>query len=184
MYGYEYEDDILLILRLLKYLHEQDPKTAERLSAYWGELDLDYPFDMAEGILWEIFSNAEFDEDLESETTVTTISHPIIDRLYELGRELEGIQGKHRGSWHQKIHDIAEFFIYGASYSVADLNMSVISGTVKIQVRYSYDCYDSIRFGNSLIDVLLYCQQEHERLKKLIERAEQDADTEFREEAA
>lgn len=184
MYGYDYESDVLLLLRLLKYLHEQDPKTAERLSAYWEKIDPEFLFDTVENILWEIFSDVEFDEDPEWEATIATFSHPVIDRLYELGRRLERSQGRHRGSWQQKIHDIVEFFICGASYSIAELNVRATDGNVKIKVRYSYDCYDPVPFGNSLVDVLLYCQQENERLEKLIEQAEKDADTELGEEAA
>ena len=39
MYGYEYEFDFLLCLRLLKFLHMQSPEAAKRVVEIYKELD-------------------------------------------------------------------------------------------------------------------------------------------------
>ena len=39
MYGYEYEFDFLLCLRLLKFLHMQSPESAKRVIEIYKEVD-------------------------------------------------------------------------------------------------------------------------------------------------
>ena len=87
MYGYEYEFDFLLCLRLLKFLHMQSPEAAKRVVEIYKELDTEEIGIVMEEILWDIFSDAEFDTDEFNELTIVYFSHRDIDRLYELGRQ-------------------------------------------------------------------------------------------------
>ena len=41
MYGYEYEYDFLLCLRLLKFLHMQSPELAKRIVEIYKEVDVE-----------------------------------------------------------------------------------------------------------------------------------------------
>lgn len=182
MYDYDYESEVLLVLRLLKYLREQDQDAAKALIERQKIFDADMMYELAEYIIWEIFADVEFDSDPEWENSIASFSHPIIDRLYELGCHLSSIQGRSSGSWQRKIHDVVEFYTCGASYSVVGLSVTAVGGNVQIKTTFSIDCYEPILFGNSLVDVLLYCQRECLRLEDEIKRVEEE--TEQREEAA
>ena len=59
MYGYEYEFDFLLCLRLLKFLHMQSPESAKRVIEIYKEVDTEEIDIVMEEILWDIFSDAE-----------------------------------------------------------------------------------------------------------------------------
>lgn len=84
MYGYRYEEDILHILRLLKFLHMQNPKVTARILAGRQEETEDDLYTLAEDILWELFDDVEFDTDEMDETTVVAFSHPLIDKFLSL----------------------------------------------------------------------------------------------------
>ena len=74
MYGYEYEFDVLLGLRLLKFLHMQSPETAKRVIEVYKELDEDEMCVVIEEILWDIFEDVTFDLDEMDETTIVYFS--------------------------------------------------------------------------------------------------------------
>ena len=94
MYGYEYEFDFLLCLRLLKFLHMQSPEAAKRVVEIYKELGTEEIGIVMEEILWDIFSDAEFDTDEFNELTIVYFSHRDIDRLYELGRQESARHGR------------------------------------------------------------------------------------------
>ena len=106
MYGYEYEFDFLLCLRLLKFLHMQSPESAKRVIEIYKEVDTEEIGIVMEEILWDIFSDAEFDTDEFNELTIVYFSHR----------------------------------------------------------------YEPILFGNTLIDMVLYCQRDLRRLEARMEK--------------
>ena len=184
MYDYDYETDVLLVLRLLKYLQEQDQTTATSLIQWQKKFDPDMMYELAESIIWEIFADVEFESDTDWENSIANFSHPIIDRLYELGGRLNRIQGRPAGSWQRKIHDIVEFYVCGASYSIMDLNVTAIESFIQIKVLFSPDCYEPLLFGNSMVDVLLCCQRECQRLEGLLQLEGEITESQGGEEAA
>lgn len=184
MYDYDYEEDILLILRLLKFLHGQDPEAAKKLVGIFKEFTPDEMYELTDLVLWEIFDGVVFDSAPDDESSIVTISHPAIDRLYELGQRLESARGRFAVGWLQKIHDIVEFFVCGASNSVYSLELRFFGSRVELQMRLSPDCYEPILLGNSLVDVLLYAQRESAWLERLVSQAEREQEREMRKEAA
>lgn len=185
MYDYEYEEDILYVLRLLKFLHEQDPAEAERLARHYTKfVPFDDVYDLTESLLWSIFEDVDFDTDEEWDAAIVRFSHPTINRLYGLSRELDQLRGGCSGGWQKKIRDVLEFFLLGASRSVSDFHVNFPGGRVKIEVRLSSDCYEPFLFANSLVDALLYFQRECSRLDELIRQAKDARDTEYGREAA
>jgi len=178
MYDYDYEADILLVLRLLKFLKEQDPQAAANMTKLYEEWGLDELYELPEIILWEIFDDVTFDEDPEFETSIVTFSHPVFDRLCELGQQLEALRGRIAGGWQRKIQDILEFFACGASYSVDCLQMRFIGGKGTVDIHFSGNCYEPVYFANSLVDALLYCKRECLRLEEMIKDLKQNRETE------
>ena len=50
MYNYDYEADVLLFLRLAKYLHSQNPAALEKILEMYADFDLAFLFELCESI--------------------------------------------------------------------------------------------------------------------------------------
>lgn len=166
MYGYEYEFDFLLCLRLLKFLYMQSPELAKRIIEIYKEVDVEEIGIVMEEILWDIFSDVTFDSDDLDELTIVFFSHPDIDRLYELGRQEADRSGRIANAWRRKIQDIAEFYLLGPTNSIFQLSHHFSTKGVVFEAKLSPDCYEPILFGNTLIDMVLCCQRDLRRLEE------------------
>lgn len=179
MYGYEYEEYILRILRLAKYLHQQDPGELNAVLRIFDEpFNEDMMYEVIEALIWGIFSDVVFDTDPETDGDVNTFSHPLIKRFCALSKEWSMEQGYIADAWLKKLSDIAEFYLIGTGHSVWNMECRPAGTSARIKVWFSLDCYDSLEFGNALVDMLLHLQRENERLEGLL------ADFKRREEAA
>ena len=98
MYGYEYENNVLLALRLLKFLYQQDPVALKDLLER-TDCDSENLESCAAMSIWEIFSDVTFDLDLEWETEKAAFSHPTIDKFYDLGTRWCAAQNIHQNAW-------------------------------------------------------------------------------------
>lgn len=163
MYDYEYEDNVLLCLRLLKFLHTDQPKVL-------GEIIKDYPVadeeDM-ERIVSEMMLTV-FDEgapDGEDDMMTVRFSHDHIDRLYARGCQDSGLFPFRINAWQEKIKDIFLLYVADASYSVFDVHYRFSGTNVKIDITLSPDCYTPNIFLNTFINMILYCQRELERIE-------------------
>ena len=108
MYGIEYEDDILLLLRMIKFLHMQSPDAAHIFCQSHPVVDMEELLMVIDEVMWDIFDDVNFFFDEEYEATVVQCSHPVIDRLYELGRASDPKHGSRQSVWSKKLHDISE----------------------------------------------------------------------------
>lgn len=106
MYGIEYEDDILLLLRMIKFLHMQSPDAAHIFCQSHPVVDMEELLMVIDEVMWDIFDDVNFFFDEEYEATVVQCSHPVIDRLYELGRASDPKHGSRQSVWSKKLHDI------------------------------------------------------------------------------
>lgn len=184
MYDYEYEEDVLLTLRLLKYLQETNPARAREAVELFQTLDPEDPYELIEYTFWDFFTDTISLSDEDEGITTVAFSHPEINRFYTLAVQLELMKGQQSGANQKKVHDVVEFFLCGASYSVYDFSIRVVGASVIINLRLSPDCYEPLPFFNSFIDMLLYFRQESRRLEKLIRLEEEKAEDLPREEAA
>lgn len=99
MYGIEYEDDILLLLRMIKFLHMQSPDAAHIFCQSHPVVDMEELLMVIDEVMWDIFDDVNFFSDEEDEATVVQCSHPIIDRLYEQGRASDPKHGSRQSVW-------------------------------------------------------------------------------------
>lgn len=99
MYGIEYEDDILLLLRMIKFLHMQSPDAAHIFCQSHPVVDMEELLMVIDEVMWDIFDDVNFFFDEEYEATVVQCSHPVIDRLYELGRASDPKHGSRQSVW-------------------------------------------------------------------------------------
>lgn len=171
MYGIEYEDDILLLLRMIKFLHMQSPDAAHIFCQSYPVVDMEELLMVIDEVMWDIFDDVNFFSDEEYEATVVQCSHPIIDRLYELGRASDPKHGSRQSVWSKKLHDITEYFVLGATNSVYKFSQHIAGDHVVLEFCLSRDYYEPLYFANSLVDLLRYCQCSIRRIEaKLAER--------------
>lgn len=157
MYDYEYEDEILIFLRFMKFLHIYEPEALKLLIKEHPKVDEDEIYMILDELLWTFFDDAGPYED--DEMTTVRFSDERIDRLYELG--CKGCQSlREIRAWQEKIEDIFLFYVVGASYSVFDVAYHFSASHVTIDITLSPDCYDPAPFLNSVINMILHCQQE------------------------
>ena len=171
MYGIEYEDDILLLLRMIKFLHMQSPDAAHIFCQSYPVVDMEELLMVIDEVMWDIFDDVNFFFDEEYEATVVQCSHPIIDRLYEQGRASDPKHGSRQSVWSKKLHDITEYFVLGATNSVNKFSQHIAGDHVVLEFCLSPDYYEPLYFANSLVDLLRYCQCSVRRIEaKLAER--------------
>lgn len=165
MYYVEYEDTLLLLLRIMKFLHTQVPGVVKQICKEYPLMGEDELFMVMEDVLWSIFDDVNIETDEFEESTLIYCSHESFDRLYALGRALEADRTGGQDIWARKLHDIAEFFVVGASDSVSSFSQRIVDGHVIFEFGLSPDVYEPLYFGNTAVDMLLYCQRSIERLE-------------------
>jgi len=171
MYNYEYEVDVLLFLRLAKFLHSQNPAALEAILAMYVDFDLVSLWELCESIIWEICTDVFFDRDDEYEVSFCTFSHPLMSRFCALSGEWSFVSGQSDGAWKRKLGDIAEYYLTGTNYSVGNIECYPGRDSAKLRTWFSPDCYDPAEFGNCLVDMLLCIRRENERLESLLKEA-------------
>lgn len=169
MYDNEYEWDILLFLRILKYLHTSDADMVNAIIRDYPEVDAEDPDMIMYDLLWAFFD--EEPEEADDEFYTVRFSNQSVDRLYQLGCQDGDIFSSKFRMWQEKIKDIFLFYVVGASHSVFDVSYHFGADSVKIDITLSPDCYEPLLFLNSIINMILYCQKEVRRLET--ERNEQ-----------
>lgn len=178
MYGYDdYEEDVLLVLRVLKYLHgvqtrEEFLKTLNHCT----EAGMDGLYELADTFTWEIFPAAVFDIDEEWDATTMSFSHPNIDRYLSLAGRLDTTHG-HRLALRKRLEDIALYFCT-VTDSVTGVQFSPMGESTCVKLRFSPDCYDTLGFANSMVDLLRYLGRENRRLEKLYLEQQNESDKE------
>ena len=60
MYGIEYEDDILLLLRMIKFLHMQSPDAAHIFCQSHPVVDMEELLMVIDEVMWDIFDDVNF----------------------------------------------------------------------------------------------------------------------------
>lgn len=180
MYGYYYETDTLLFLRLAKYLHDQDPDTLDKILNEAPEYDSFFSGDYCERITYAICSQVVVDSEIVIDEYVGeeividfwTFSHPLINQFCRLSMEWCGVCGQSTAAWQAKLSDIAEYYLLGENNTLCRMECTPKGGSAKIRAWLSPDCYDPAGFGNALVDMLIFLRQENERLERFLTEAE------------
>ena len=172
MYDYDdYEEDVLLVLRVLKYLHgvqtrEEFLKTLNHCT----EAGMDELYELADTFTWELFPAAVFDIDEEWDATTMSFSHPNIDCYLSLTGRLDTTHG-HRLALRKRLEDIALYFCM-VTDSVTGVQFSPMDESTCVKLRFSPDCCDTLGFANSMVD------RENRRLEKLCLEQQNESDKE------
>lgn len=169
MYGFDYEEDILGVLRLLKYLSIKEPEHERRIRNYYDAFNEDDVFQLAQEAIWAIYDEAFFTEDEESQMAVVMVRHKEFDRFLALGREWQTLNGAgNSAAYGRKLQDAFCFFVAGMTHSVFDVAFHCQSAIPVIEVWLSPDCFEEVPFANGMLDLLIYIEQENKHLEQLI----------------
>lgn len=179
MYGYYYETNVLLFLRLAKFLHAQDPAALEDILNESPEFDPFLSGDYCERITYAICTQLVVDSETVEDEYIGedigiefwTFSHPLINQFCQLSVEWCRVCGQSTAAWQQKLSDIAEYFLLGENDALCRMECTSKGGSAKIRAWLSPDCYESADFGNALVDMLVFLQRENERLEGLLKEA-------------
>lgn len=178
MYDYEYEEDVMGALRLLKYLYLKDKGSLKSIQQTFPDVDADMMVEVADYAIWELFNNDFLgEEDEDGELSYITFSDSSIDEFLELNTRLLELQGiSCQDAVRKKIRDAAEYFACSAAHSLFNLQVYFPNGYPVIRYWLSPDCYEAIALGNSILDMLLYFQSENQRLKVSINQADENGE--------
>lgn len=119
MYDYEYENDVLLFLRLLKFLHTEHPFVLEQIIKDYPTADEEDIWMILDELLMAVFDEGAPDEGDDMMTV--RFSDERIDRLYTQGCKHSEILPYQINAWQEKIKDVFLFYVAGTSYSVFDI---------------------------------------------------------------
>ena len=174
MYGYDYENEILLLMRILKYLFQHNQDSFHILLSGGEELDCDDLYDTTASLLDCMFADSEIDFDTENQMDVIQLSHPSLDKFLSLSREWCSLSGTSFGARRKQLEDIMDFFLTGSGYAVYDIKYHFRDNSVLIALWISPDCYEPLLLLNYLVSLLLYVQEENEHLERLIWEKKQE----------
>lgn len=181
MYDYEYEADILLFLRLMKFLHTEHPFVLEQIIKDYPAADEENIWMILDELLMTVFDEGAPDEGDDMMTV--RFSDERIDRLYTQGCKHSEILPYQINAWQEKIKDVFLFYVAGISYSVFDIRYHFSGDGVKFDITLSPDCYEPSIFLNSIINMILYCKRDLARIESAEAKA-QAAHASIRKEAA
>lgn len=172
MYGYEYEDDVLGTIRVLKYIHDVRPEAFRESMKSFYTMTADDTYDIIVNCMWDLFDDILYDWDDEFEMEVIEFSDTVFSRYLEVGRELCSLRGQNSNVLYQrKLQDITEFYLCEPSYSLWRIEQTITASSYLTRVWLSPDCYEPILFANNLLDMLLHVRKEtvlmEEEVKKL-----------------
>ena len=178
MYDYEYEEDVLISLQMLKYLHDNNPERFQHTLDMFSEFDVDTFYMAADYAFWGIFDDSMAGQEEDYDFTVLYLRHPAFNRYLDMGWRWCELHNCVFSVWQKKIKDIVEYFVVGGSYSIYDWKVSFEGNSVQLELWLSPDSYEPMAFNASLLDLLLYVQRENARLEKELADAEDETEME------
>lgn len=178
MYDYEYENDVLLMLRVLKYLHKYEPAVFVAIMKHLEDVDFDGLYDNMYFILWNVFEVEMADEDEEDSygCGMMYMGHPVLNEFLKLSYQYCDLSGDLPASYRKKLQDIILFHLVATSASIYDYECRYEDTDLCVAIWFT-DCYDLPGFLAGLVDLVMYVQQENERLQRQIDNLYIETDT-------
>ena len=171
MYGYEYEFDVLAILRILKYLHTNRPNALEDILRFYEKLDIESIEEMAYNAMWEIFDVVDFIVEEDGEMESVRVSDWAFDRFIELGRQMNITAGNTNSNAHQKkFQDTVEYYLCSNNNSIFDMRYEFEEESVEVVIWLSLDCFEPLMLANAMIDLILALEQENEQMEIILRK--------------
>lgn len=178
MYDYDYEDEVLLILRLIKYLQIYEPGVFQIVLNELGEVDFDILYDNAFYIMEEVFDSPNVDPEMDEDDTcgMLYLEHQSLNEFLDLSVRYCALTGVSPFIFRQKIQDIILFHACETSRSVYDLEFRYDDMRLCVPIWYA-DSFDITTFSSGLADLVMYMQIENERLQAEIDALQSETET-------
>jgi hypothetical protein len=173
MYDYEYEYDVLSLLRILKYLDLYQPSSFDHTINFFGEIDLESVEEIIYNAMWEVFEVSYFDLDEESEMDVVVVQDSEFDRFLSLDQQwYQRFSASAIGVGQKKFQDMVEYYLCSMTHSIFDMRYEFSEDGVKLRLWLSPDCFETEVLANALVDLMLAIRKETELLESLLSPAD------------
>lgn len=164
MYDYEYEGDVLAMLRMLKLLKERQPPRYKGICEHYKDVEWQFLDDLAWECAWEVFDEAFSDFDQEYEVEIMVIEDEAIDRFWNNLQNRARESGRYSlSACREYIRDTVEYFLRASSYTVAGIKCITHEKSVTLKLWLSPDTYEPTGFAADIVTFLQYLQAENER---------------------
>lgn len=165
MYGYDYENEILALLRILKYIQLYRPDELKDAVKYCRDVDT---IDAIGEMAWGAFDQtvATFQDDTGEE--IYYVYDGLFNHFFELN--LAHLQSGNTCKWEparKKLFDLAAFYLCSGCNTIFDVDAVYYSGGIALKIILSLDVYDPDELANAVVDFLLALRLEITALESL-----------------
>ncbi len=158
MYGYEYEYDILALLRVLKYVHLYRADEFANILEYYHNME---PDEVARGVAWDAFDHIEGEIDEEWGNEIIYVYDKLLNRYFELN--LERTQSGNLLRWEtvrKRLLHMACYYLLSATNEIIDIDVLYSVSGISLVLTMSQDCMEPFELANAVVDFLLALRQE------------------------
>lgn len=178
MYDYDYEDEVLLILRFIKYLQIYEPGVFQIVLNELGEVDFDILYDNAFYIMEEVFDSPNGDPEMDEDDAygVLYLEHQTLNKFLNLSAQYCDLTGASPTVFRQKIQDIVLFYVCEISQSVFDIEFRYDDMELCVVIWFA-ESFNISTFSSGLVDLAMYMRTENEQLQAQIDALQSETET-------
>ena len=157
MYDYEYENDILGALRVLKYSQMREPDQFRQQCKCYETLGPETLEDLVWESTWGLFDNAESDFEPDYEADTFTIEDSLLDALWVniLKRARNGDRFSDFAS-RELFQDTLVYFLTATSCTIGRIDCFFNREGIRVKLWLSRDIWEPIQLANDVVSLLLY----------------------------
>ena len=164
MYDFDYEDDTLAALGVLKLLKERQPDRFDCLLKQYKTLEWQVLEELTWEAIWELFDTAENDFDQEFEAEVWIIQDESLDTFWvNLQQRARASGGYSDSACRGLIRDIVEYFLCRSGGTIGKIECHTHSGFMSVRLWISPDVFEPMLLGCDIVAFLQYLQAENEK---------------------
>lgn len=164
MYDYEYEDDVLLVLRVLKLLKERQPERYRGICEQYKDVEWQFFDELAWACVWELFDETFNDFDPDYEVEIMVIEDAALDQFWvNLQKNARASDCYSPMACRSYIQDTVEYFLRASGYTVAGIECVAHEKSLKLKLWISPDTYNPVEFATDIVTFLQYLQAENEK---------------------
>lgn len=185
MYDYVYENEVLLALRIFKYLQVYEPGVFQAMLKELGSVDFDALYDNVFFVLEEVFDSPYTEPELEEDYCygMLCLEHRTLDEFLALSLQYCDLTGESPVVFRKKLQDIILFHVCDITESVYDIEFRYDDmGLLRVPIWFA-ESFDVMAFSSGLIDLAMYIQAENKRLQAQISALQSETETIWREAA-
>lgn len=163
MYGYDYEYDVLALLRILKYIQLYRADEFEKARDFCKQVE---PSDAADELAWGTFDQALAAIDGETGEELRFVNDRLFNRFFDLN--LKCLRSGNTSKWEpvrKKLFDMAAYYLCSCDM-IFDVDVLYYTGGITLKVILSLDFYEPFELANAVVDFLLALRQEIAVLEK------------------